>query len=274
MSASLPPLLSRSATLKWVCRLAQSSAAPTATSQQGLTLLECLVAVMVITLTITLITPPLFLAAATRQQNRRAEQALQVAQGEVDRIRTIVARNNHFPSNLPEAPTMSSLSNYPAPTALFSSTKVKSVSASCNFNESTDRPSANQGLLIDTDGDCKPEFFIQVYRTAGKPSPDELKRQKGIAANSRPSDFDIAVRVYSILAARQSGATWQVGSGLQTQAASLKMTTGDGNQRTRPLAVIYTPISWSDDSATLCNYHQNASGDSALPEICPSRSSP
>ncbi|NET10377.1 MAG: type II secretion system protein, partial [Symploca sp. SIO2B6] len=71
-------------------------------SEEGLTLLECVVAIAVIALTGAMIGPPLVMAAATRVQNRRAEQAQQLAQGEVDRIRAMVIQGNATAELLPK----------------------------------------------------------------------------------------------------------------------------------------------------------------------------
>jgi len=70
-------------------------------SESGVTLLECLIGIAVIAITATLILPPLFIASASRVQNRRAEQAFQIAQDEIDRIQTLVASGRHDPANLP-----------------------------------------------------------------------------------------------------------------------------------------------------------------------------
>jgi len=77
-------LSSTACSLKWGVALFEQRH-----SESGLTLMECVVAIAVVALAGALITPPLFLAAATRVQNRRSEQALQIAQGEIDRIRTL-----------------------------------------------------------------------------------------------------------------------------------------------------------------------------------------
>ena len=81
----------------------QADLIQTRSSEKGLTLLECLMAVTVMGLTISLVLPPLLIAAATRVQTRRAEQSLQIAQGEVDRIRNLVAINRHIIDALPSA---------------------------------------------------------------------------------------------------------------------------------------------------------------------------
>ena len=110
-------------------------------SEDGLTLLECLVAIAVIALTGAMIGPPLVMAAATRVQNRRAEQALQLAQGEVDRIRAMVIRGTTNTENsegnlasltadeLPALVTVENLKDHPAPDTVI---QGKLKSPECN----------------------------------------------------------------------------------------------------------------------------------------------
>jgi prepilin-type N-terminal cleavage/methylation domain-containing protein len=233
-------------------------------SEQGLTLLECLMAVVVIGLTMAMITPPLVIAAATRVQNRRAEQAMQVAQGEVDRVRAMVARDQHTVAKLPAIATVSgnledvSAPARPAnPATPSTSSPIKSP-ANCGagtYNNGEQIP-VNQGLRVDVDGDCKADFFMQTFRTAG------TIRSSAIIPNPNPpSDFQMGVRVYSILAAESSGS-------LETKSASLQIVRGEGKQRTRPLAVLYTPFSRSDQGDTLCSYHQNSERTGALSASC------
>ncbi|HEY9629591.1 MAG TPA: type II secretion system protein [Coleofasciculaceae cyanobacterium] len=244
-----------------------------APKDQGLTLIECLVAVLVIGLTVTLITPPLFIAAATRAQNRRAEQALQIAQGEVDRIRVMVSRGSHSVASLPQAPyapNASAMRNFAPPNGFVSGGLLKTTSNNCPTSavRYDDRAVApDKALKVDVDGDCAADFFMQVFRTEGTITQDQVSRN-AVASQRKPSDFVLGVRVYSILAdGTRPGNAW---GNLGSQQASLQMTNGEGSQRTRPLAVIYTPFSWSDQSNTLCDYFQD-SNPRALPGSCTPR---
>jgi prepilin-type N-terminal cleavage/methylation domain-containing protein len=212
------------------------------TSEQGLTLLECLMAIVVIGLTVAMITPPLVIAAATRVQNRRAEQALQIAQGEVERVRAMVARDQHTPARLP-ATTNPPGGNLQAVAAPASLSQFRKSPASCGTYNGQQIP-VNQTLLVDVDGDCQDDFIMQVFRTQGNTNNTEI-----VQGSNRPSEFQMGVRVYSILA----NGNW---SNLQTLPASLQLTKGEGRQRSRPLAVLYTPFASSDQSDTLCFYQQ------------------
>lgn len=205
-------------------------------SEQGLSLLECLMAVAVIGLTAAMITPPLYLAAATRVQNRRAEQAFQLAQGEIDRIQVIVAKGQHVAVNLPQA-AGGTLALVPPPSG--ASSQLDSVNATCNTYNDQPLP-ITTALRIDVDGDCSTDFLMQTFRSTGVTSSTDPQR--------RLTDFEVGVRVYAFLAQ----GNW---ANLQRDQASLVLTTGLGSQRTRPLSVLFNRMTWSEQSATLCRYN-------------------
>jgi len=231
------------------------SVSPPASAQAGVTLLECLIAVAVIGITSALILPPLFVAAASRVQNRRAEQALQIAQGEVDRIQTMVASGSHKVQQINGLPAIGTISRTVsldtiAPPAGVASSILKSVrtgTGGCNTYRG-EVISANQALSVDVDGDCTADFYMQVFRdndvsTNRAPAP-------GPAINP-PSNFRLAVRVYSALALTNFGSM-----STPVLPASLQITSGEGNQRLRPLAVLYSQAVWSDQSVSLCMLHR------------------
>lgn len=227
----------------------------TASIDQGLTLVECLVAIAVVGVTGLLITPPLFISAATRVQNRRAEQALKVAQGEIDRVRLLVERGRQSAGfdadNNPVAPAagqalppqVADIEAAPAPTAL--SGQMESVNDSLDTFEGAALPNVQTALPIDTDGDGEADYFMQTFR-------DEGFRADG--ANQLES-FRMGVRVYAIAAEDNLGS-------LGTEEASLRYTTGLGNQQQQPLAVLYSDFVRSDRDNSVCQY-QNLAG------ICP-----
>jgi type II secretory pathway pseudopilin PulG len=196
-----------------------------------------LVAIVVIGLTIAMIAPPLVISAATRVQNRRAEQSLQIAQGEIDRVRALVTRDQHQPGVIPAV--VASVQTYGAPTG--ASALLRSSRATCN-TYTGQQIAANQILRIDVDGDCRADFMMQAFRTAGTT----------VVGQPLVSEFQMGVRVYSILADNN----W---NNLGIQQASLKITSGSGNQRTRPLAVLYSNFARSDQGNTLCFYQTGQS---------------
>ncbi len=213
-------------------------------SDDGLTLLECIVAIAVIAITGAAITPALFLATATRYQNQKSEQALQLAQGEIDRVRTLVDQGRHFPYALPATvPNGTPLQTYTPPDA---ATVLKSVNDTCNDYDGTAIP-PQQALQVDVDGDCEADFLLQAFRTVGSISTGEVTD-----GTNRPTEFSVGVRAYAISAA----GNW---ANLSTEPASLRFTTGEGNQRVRPLAVLYSRMNWGDTNFALCQYHGNCS---------------
>jgi prepilin-type N-terminal cleavage/methylation domain-containing protein len=251
MSLFLSSLRAISSTLR-LTPLAKSQVPPSKASEQGLTLLECLMAIVVIGLTVTMITPPLVISAATRVQNRRTEQAMQIAQGEVDRIRALVAKDEHTAARLPAIVPDGNLQAVAAP-AVPANPATPSTGSPIRSPRNCGTPgtynngeqmAANQGLRIDVDGDCKADFFMQTFRTQGTMNNAEVIRP---TRDQRPSAFQMGVRVYSILADGSSGS-------LETAPASLNITSSQGKQRTRPLAVLYTPFSRSDQGDALCFY--------------------
>jgi prepilin-type N-terminal cleavage/methylation domain-containing protein len=199
-------------------------------SSQGFTLLESLVGIVIIAVVVTAFTPPIFLTVGTRIQNRRAEQALQLAQGEVDRVRRTVERGLY--NNTTDLPPESGVPNarpqdQPGPGSF------RQLRADENFPSS-----AGEASLIDVNGDGQPDFLVQTYRTAGVRN-----------ITSEIMAFSMGVRVYAYSARQNFGR-------LETRAASLSFTTGLGEQKIRPLAVMYSNVVRSDTGISLQCYQE------------------
>jgi type II secretory pathway pseudopilin PulG len=207
---------------QWLKRWSQANS-----NEEGVTLLEALVAVLIVSVVAVSITPPIFLSVATRVQNRRAEQAIQLAQGEIDKVRVLLDEGGNYADALPPKGE-DSVSKTDAPTS------VENPSQDENFPDS-----ATTAFYRDVDGDEKNDFFIQVFR--GK--------QATINRNGEtiPVVFQLGVRVYSIVAEENVG-------NLKTTRASLQMTTGQGDMREYPLAVLYTELGRSDSSLSRDKY--------------------
>jgi len=246
MSARSPSTRSFSTRLLLALAGRTSSSLSKASTEEGLSLIECLVAIVVITITVVAITPPIFLATASRIQSRRAEQANQIAQAEVDRIRTIVERGLFTLQDLPDSagdgidPTQVN-----APTQV--NTNLLLSPASCpnttKYPQSPASPVPNNTLIpVDVDGDCKAEYAIQVFR-ANNCTPAELR---SIPNPPAPYSFNVGVRVYSFI----EGTTLPT---LSNERANLAMTTGRrdqsgaGNTR-KPLQTLYTKMTRSNTS--------------------------
>jgi type II secretory pathway pseudopilin PulG len=184
-------------------------------SEQGLTLIECLMGILILTSILVGIAPPLGIVVATRVQNRRAEQAQQLAQAEIDRVRILVEQRAYTAEDLPGVGTG-------APTVIRS--KLRSP-ASCG-NEDNQNVNANELVQVDVNGNCEADFLVQSIRNDDGPR---------VSSTRPPGRFTMTVRVYT--ASARSNIT-----SLQTQQASLKLAGGEGSQRTNPLAVVTTEI--------------------------------
>ena len=224
----------------------------------GFTLIESLVAMVVIAVTIVAITPPIFWATGTRVQNRRAEQALALAQGEIDRVRAEIERgisvdpNNpsDVPTNyLPQSVASSVFATYegPAPTAAWS--KMRSTDPLKNTAEALPSgvarfPAASEYIPVDTDGDGTADFLVQVFRDTGicdsTPTP--------CAAKDVPRIFNVTVRVYAAMAKDSSKTK------LDNTRASLLGTTGTKQAKDKPLAVLSSQVARSVNSKALEQY--------------------
>ncbi|MER3433466.1 MAG: hypothetical protein C4288_08550 [Leptolyngbya sp. ERB_1_1] len=223
-------------------------------SDPGLTLIEGLLAIVIISITLVSITPPIFWAVATRVQTQRAEQAYKLAQGEIDRVRAIVERGET--TNLP--PTTTNLleanvrnrnaANFPAApnTVNTSDTAVISTVQSCSRPTSFPPSTISTFTQIDTLGNCSPNFLLQTFRSQGL---DQYGNTFTGAAGQTLSGFVMGVRVYSFVAKD----ALKAGQG-STQPAALRGTNGLGNQLNRPLAVLYSTIVSSNSSDNLKLY--------------------
>ncbi|UBF24498.1 prepilin-type N-terminal cleavage/methylation domain-containing protein [Kovacikia minuta CCNUW1] len=209
--------------------------------EQGLTLIECLVAIIVVSLTVLAITPPIMLATATRVQSRRAEQANHIAQAEIDRIRLMVERGSYTTADLPALATGADSNIGAAAAASTVASSVLFSPSTCNTYPGTTAAAANSVIPVDVDGDCTPEYLMQVFRNTGK-------IPNGDPSATPPYAFDVGVRVYVYY----PGQTLPT---LQTTRASLIAGTGardaQGGNARRPMAVLYSRMSRNDQSKSL-----------------------
>jgi type II secretory pathway pseudopilin PulG len=202
-------------------------------ANQGLTLIESLAAIVITTVALGAIAPPLLLSAATRIQSRNAEQAQGIAREELDKIRAALSREEGIPPNGEEgfAPPVSGanpLNSTPGPDTL------ELVRSNLNY--------VNEAAVIDADGDGDKDFFVQVMR-------DQGVRFGSGPASGQLAVFEMGVRVYDITAKDNLGS-------LNTDQASLGLTNGLNQRGTNPLAVIYTEVSRSDLKLSLDEYRE------------------
>lgn len=214
--------------------------------QQGFTLIECLVAIIMVALVASAIAPAMVISVATRVHSQKSEQALALAQSQIDSTRVLVERGGYNVAALPPLATGivdKNVKTAPVPTDL-----------------SAGAASATRAVPIDLNGDGNTDFFVQRYRATGK------------VINNIPVAFAMGVRVYD----RSATGT------LSPDPASLVMTSGDRGRSTRPLAVLYSTIAASNQGDSLCSLNDylqpsalsGQTGSTAttgrLPDICSS----
>ena len=223
---------------------------------EGLTLLEALMAIIVIALTVSAITPAFVLALATRVQSQRAEQAAQLAQKQIDEARLIMEldsvddpnTDDGDPTNdtdveiredfLPLDTGDAEVEDVDAPTAF-----LPIADAKCDG--SLFQPDETEACQVDVDGDDNADFAVQVYRVNSYSSPN------GLVA------FQMGVRVYHIQASANLG-------NLRTERTSVGLSSGPYNNeersyRSAPLSVVYATIARSEADNALCDYFQDPS---------------
>ncbi|MBM0743267.1 type II secretion system protein [Phormidium sp. CLA17] len=204
----------------------------TAKPNQGLTLIECLVAIVLIAITVVAITPPIFVATASRIQSRRVEQANQIAQAEVDRVRVVMERVPTAETQLP--PTGTGVASGPNLSALAST--VGDCGTGINqYPSPTAQAPSTSVIPVDIDDDCIPEFAMQVFR-------ENDCKPIGSPATVPPYSFDLTVRVYGYK-------TGDAMTNLDAKRMTLGLTTGRaGDDPTtgalrKPLQVLSTRVS-------------------------------
>jgi prepilin-type N-terminal cleavage/methylation domain-containing protein len=215
--------------------------------ESGFTLIESLVAIVVIAITLVAITPPIFWATGTRVQNRRSEQALSLAQGEIDRVRAEMERGGGAVGNLPSPVGEAQFAAYEGPVPKTGAwSKMRSTDPDKNtaetINDGIRFPAANQYIPVDTNADGKADFLVQVFRTTG------VCDGKVCTATDIPQNFLMKVRVYAAMAEDSTLPK------LQTDRSSLIGTTGTGQAKNRPLAVLSSRVTKSGNSKALDNY--------------------
>jgi hypothetical protein len=175
------------------------------------------------------VAPLVLIAVSTRVYNYRVEQATQLAQAQINRIQTLMSQGvrSDQENQLPPATAANvRVSQVGIPT-----TTVTSLTA-------LDSPT--KALEVDTNNDGQPDYLVQMFRDQG------LRFNEGLAEN-QIAIFRMGIRVYSGLARDNL-------SNLSTNLASLNLTQGIGQQRVRPLAVLYTEVSVNDLRGSLPRY--------------------
>jgi prepilin-type N-terminal cleavage/methylation domain-containing protein len=223
-----------------------SRSSPRTTEDKGLTLIECLVAIVMVAIVMGAIAPAMVISVATRVQSQKAEQALELAQSEIDRVRLAVERGEVNAGNVSEIlpPSTTTVTNQKELASLPGPTYG-------DFNSVASTTTVSQTRPVDLDGDGSDDFAIQTFRT------------RGFVINGVPLAFDMGVRVYTYEAVA-SGVT----GNMDAQDAALGITSGEGQRSRRPLATLYTTVADSENGNSLCNYIQYLSTSASTPLGC------
>ncbi|NJM58423.1 MAG: prepilin-type N-terminal cleavage/methylation domain-containing protein [Synechococcales cyanobacterium RU_4_20] len=240
--------LPRSLWLNLLCKATrgQSPGTSKTPSESGLTLIECLVAMIIITVVVAIITPPIFLAVGTRVNNRRTEQALQVAQEEIERVRLLVISEKagtDIENQLPPVAngvTRTSLGDAAVPNSVCDPATKAGPPPLCSdaqslflaFGSGVNDPSA---------------LYVQTFRDEGK------TKERTLANGTKVNEiiaFNMGVRVYSheALNAAKTGVGTLDASG---QAGSINFTSGTKTRGSRPLVVLYTEMTRGTEADAL-----------------------
>lgn len=188
-------------------------------NDQGFTLLELLMATLVTTMVLITITPPLFLAVATRVQAQRMEQAVQFAQQNLELVRWVMNQNPSA-DQLP-ATVMEDVRQGLPPTSF-----VPRCGGSGWF------PCSPSEAVITPDG----QFAVQVFRNPGFSS-----------SNGTIGGFRAGIRIYSIESQAFLGS-------LERQTTPLKLTSAHGSRFRNPLVAIYPEVLAGDRPGSLDAY--------------------
>lgn len=223
--------------------LSQRNSLSIASSIAGLTLLEALVAMIIISVVISVITPPVFISVATRVYQRKTEQALNIAQQEVDSVRRTVSSGDYdvtagSPRNYtkvlpPTVANKTKLFEHSAPTAVCTPTLTEPY---CSTTTTAIKRDASAGG-VGGSADNSSIFYVQVFRTEGSK----------LNTTDLPGAFRLAVRVYE-----EDPTKFNLG----TQQAALTFTTGTAKRKgsgALPLAVLYTEVTRGDSGKESLN---------------------
>lgn len=236
--SKVTPRMSPRLRLAWIQRWATlAGRSQQANAESGLTLIECIVAIVIISVVGVAITPPLFLATAARVQTNRAEQAVQIAQGEVDKVRVLVEQGAYDSGDLPGAGSAEVTKTPPPDSVLTNSLSSTHQPCDDTLDNNFTPPAANELLPVDVNGDCESDFLIQVFRSEDNPQTVATTAEGA----EIPLVFGLGVRVWADTPALRSNL-----AALDSEPAKLELRAGTGEQTIKPLAVAYTRIARSD----------------------------
>lgn len=213
-------------------------------TEQGLTLIESLAAIVIFGVAVVAISPPIALSLAARVRAHRAEQALNLAQGEIDRVRLLMEQGHKSSGQ-----TLADFKKLLPPTAANENVVPTSIE---NCGATPVANAAAKGCTVDIDGNGSIEnmdFVVQSFRT--------VTQCQG-ANSDVPVGLNIVVRVYTVASAQTNSGS------LRPEQASLAFsarTTSGPN----PLAVLKSTIVRSDLGSSSLAYQNLLNGTGNCP---------
>ncbi|MGY2780533.1 prepilin-type N-terminal cleavage/methylation domain-containing protein [Thermostichus sp. MS-CIW-23] len=207
---------------------------------EGFTLIEVLASVIIVAIAMTALAPALTLVAYRRAMTERVEVANQLAQAEVDRIRTLVdlelAANPvafQNPAQLARLPRVGAnpLASTPAPATM-------------------DTNGANYSIRlaqIQLPGRNPEEYVIQTFRSGGG---DCIDRRNNTVIAGVPCTFLMGVRVYHRFSF--DPATRQALPGLRTESVSANQNLANADVWLFPMASSIVEINLAANLGDVC----------------------
>lgn len=212
-------------------------------TEEGLTLLESLVAIMVIAIVITAITPAMLVAFATRVQNYKTQNAIQIAQGEIERVRLLVETGSYpagwtqqLPPRIADANNgynLDSVQRPAAPDANPPACPLKDVQPG----------QVTRWCTVDINDDGSWDLGVQTFRTATPSTVLDVAPKQEIA-------FRMGVRVYTRAALQASPSS--LAAAPARKISGLGLTSGES--LSHPLVTRYETIVRSDLSISKYAY--------------------
>jgi len=207
---------------------------------EGFTLIEVLASVIIVAIAMTALAPALTLVAYRRAMTERVEVANQLAQAEVDRIRTLVdlelAANPvafQNPAQLARLPRVGAnpLASTPAPATMDTNGDNYSIRLA----------------QIQLPGRNPEEYVIQTFRSGGG---DCIDRRNNTVIAGVPCTFLIGVRVYHRFSF--DPATRQALPGLRTESVSANQNLANADVWLFPMASSIVEVNLAANLGDVC----------------------
>lgn len=230
-------------------------------AEQGLTMLETLVGIMVIAAIVTALTPALVVAFATRIHNYRVQNAMKIAQGEIERVKLVVERGVYdatWTQQLPPSVGQTGAGNFDLDNSVQAPASGQYKGACKDWQvQGTDLTTS--WCSVDINGDATNANWEQNWDLAVQMFRSSTPGTAYTTAGNQPIAFIMGVRVYTRAALKNSELTQfprrDTAIAQTSNRQSLKL----------PLVIRYEVIARNDldiSRATYCELTQNLPGGS------------